>query len=440
MASQPSRPRRNNSPSSSSRPQPLRATHPFSLLRNPSPTRGNPIRRPSPSSSPVHGNETGLKPKRTSPETRGSPEHRRSPTSPSPNVAKCKVERPKPLKAGSTSSFTQLRRTSSLDAISGTYLSGQWPRANETSSYGPLVCHKSTQTPTWDESEIDEPSYRPKRSNSWSSADHMREKLRQQRIKQGSNRSPSYGRQSPLHGDHAIQKATQSVAIPIPKITRSSEGHQRRSLEELNTEIQKLVLRPGDDPAEVKLIEPVDGRKAPIPDILSIGSPFPTVDMHTQTQAENQDSQESSRSHSASPCYPIMAGTTDSKPPSRCSSGEGPTMTDSAPTDGSNGIENASADESTIDPPSSQKYASSPKPNKSYTFAREPPDGAEKVPLYVEDNESFEKPSFTGPDKTKVKIIFSNGSAFSALPSIPKMAITPSAAHLQTIPTMEPSQ
>ena len=31
------------------------------------------------------------------------------------------------------------------------------------------------------------------------------------------------------------------------------------------------------------------------------------------------------------------------------------------------------------------KYASSPKPNNSYMFAREPPDGAEKVTLHVED-------------------------------------------------------
>lgn len=73
MASQPSRRPRNVSPASSSKPQPLRAVHPFSLIRNPSPTRGNIIRK-SPSSSPVHNLD----------KTRCSPEHsRRSPTSPS---------------------------------------------------------------------------------------------------------------------------------------------------------------------------------------------------------------------------------------------------------------------------------------------------------------------------------------------------------------------
>jgi hypothetical protein len=37
------------------------------------------------------------------------------------------------------------------------------------------------------------------------------------------------------------------------------------------------------------------------------------------------------------------------------------------------------------DVPTGFKYASSPKPNNSYLFGREPPDGAEKVPLHVDD-------------------------------------------------------
>lgn len=91
MASQPSqRPRRNASPASSSKLQPMRATLPFSLISpsNPSSNRGNGLRRPSPSSSPVHGSENALKHRRSSPETRGSPEHRRSPSSPSLSSSK----------------------------------------------------------------------------------------------------------------------------------------------------------------------------------------------------------------------------------------------------------------------------------------------------------------------------------------------------------------
>lgn len=37
------------------------------------------------------------------------------------------------------------------------------------------------------------------------------------------------------------------------------------------------------------------------------------------------------------------------------------------------------------DAPTGFKYASSPKPNNSYLFAREPPDGAEKVTLHFDD-------------------------------------------------------
>ena len=120
-----------------------------------------------------------------------------------------------------------------------------------------------------------------------------------------------------------------------------------------------------------------DGRKAPVVEMLAGTTPFRTVDIHTQTSAENPDGQDSgssgnssSRSHSASPSYPIMPGTSDSQPSSRCSSG------------GTGEVEENVSPEL---PSGGPKYASSPKPNNSYLFAREPPDGAEKVPLHVED-------------------------------------------------------
>lgn len=78
----------------------------------------------------------------------------------------------------------------------------------------------------------------------------------------------------------------------------------------------------------------------------------------------------SSRSHSTSPTYPIMPGASDSRPSSRCSSGGA-----------GEAEENVSPELPAVGP----KYASSPKPNNSYMFAREPPDGAEKVTLHVED-------------------------------------------------------
>ena len=73
------------------------------------------------------------------------------------------------------------------------------------------------------------------------------QKLKQhlQRTKQGSKSSQTYGRQSPLHGDHtaiAASRLPQSIPISIPLAPRQSEGPQKRSLEGLNSEIQKLVL------------------------------------------------------------------------------------------------------------------------------------------------------------------------------------------------------
>ncbi|XP_078378418.1 glucocorticoid-induced transcript 1 protein-like isoform X2 [Oculina patagonica] len=439
MASQPSqRPRRNASPASSSKLQPMRATLPFSLIAhgNPSPTRGNGLRRPSPSSSPVHGSENGLKHRRSSPETRGSPEHRRSPSSPSSSSSK--GERSKLTKSNSGA----IRRTSSLDAISP-YMSGQWPK--EVGSYGPSMCHKSTQTPVWEESDIEDVSMlgtKHKRSNSLGSGDQkIKEKLKQhlQRTKQGSKSSQTYGRQSPLHGDHTAIPASrlpQSIPISIPLAPRPSEGPQKRSLEGLNSEIQKLVLT--DTQTEKGMEHVPDGRKAPVVEMLTgIGVvPFRTVNIHTQTPADNQDGQDSggsgnssSRSHSASPTYPIMPGASDSRPSSRCSSG---------------GAAEAEENVSPELPAGGPKYASSPKPNNSYLFAREPPDGAEKVPLHVEDADRDTSPMFLGPDKTKVKVINISArsafSAFSALPSYPKMAVTSPATANQQLLHVEASQ
>lgn len=104
--------------------------------------------------------------------------------------------------------------------------------------------------------------------------------------------------------------------------------------------------------------------------------------MHTQTPPDNNDAQDnssgnsSSRSHSASPTYPIMPGPVDYQSSSRCSS---------------NGVDNTGNDQENGSPEPSvvSKFSSSPRPINSYLFAREPPDGAEKVQLHVEDIDRF---------------------------------------------------
>lgn len=72
-----------------------------------------------------------------------------------------------------------------------------------------------------------------------------------QRKKQEKKSAVAYGRQSPVHGDHsAIQYKTQSLAIPIPTISRPTEVPQRRSVEALNSEIQTLVLKSDGIPSD----------------------------------------------------------------------------------------------------------------------------------------------------------------------------------------------
>ena len=117
---------------------------------------------------------------------------------------------------------------------------------------------------------------------------------------------------------------------------------------------------------------PSDGRRPPPPESVV---KFRTV--VTQTQPDTSDvadggsaySSNVNRCQSDSPSssYPIIIGGSDSRPSSRCSSGGA-------------GVENVSPEL-----PVGSKFSSSPKPNKSYQFVREPPDGAEKVPL--QDNE-----------------------------------------------------
>lgn len=59
------------------------------------------------------------------------------------------------------------------------------------------------------------------------------------------------------------------------------------------------------------------------------------------------------------------------------------------------------------------KFATSPKPNNSYMFKREPPEGCEKVRVFEEmvSGKSKGFPLFSCPDKNKVNFI-PRGSAF----------------------------
>ncbi|XP_078475492.1 LOW QUALITY PROTEIN: uncharacterized protein LOC144736730 [Lampetra planeri] len=58
------------------------------------------------------------------------------------------------------------------------------------------------------------------------------------------------------------------------------------------------------------------------------------------------------------------------------------------------------------------KYVSSPKPNHSYTFMREPPEGCERVTAFEETQQHKEIPSIFCPDKNKVNFVIKSDTAF----------------------------
>ncbi|KAF2983475.1 hypothetical protein EK904_005667 [Melospiza melodia maxima] len=80
------------------------------------------------------------------------------------------VDRPKSQQIRTSGT---IRRTSSLDTITGPYLTGQWPRDPHV-HYPSCMKDKSTQTPScWAEEGAEKRSHQ--RSASWGSADQLKE-------------------------------------------------------------------------------------------------------------------------------------------------------------------------------------------------------------------------------------------------------------------------
>ncbi|XP_019636092.1 PREDICTED: protein FAM117B-like isoform X1 [Branchiostoma belcheri] len=438
--------------------QPIKATKVFSLRQ------GSPVSKASPSSSPTPLWPSGKN--RRSPDHRASPE-RRSPTSPG-------LKGTKPPR---TSPSPSIRRTSSLDTIAvGSYLKGIWPHdIPHHYMYGPQMVNKATQTPSsW--LDADKRGTSHKRSASWGSADQLKEKIRQQlqrNAKQNNHRDAGQ-RQSPVPGDHsAIQQSPtpRSIPIPIPitSIPKGALPRLRNSVEGLNQEIERALFitakTSGNEEERTQtaisipvLQEPTpDGHRAPLPGQRSTR----TVD--TQTPYENEaelicgdSSGSGSRSQSVSPSFP---GERDgSHPSSRGSSTESPG--------------NEAKDKENISTPSPKyevspkptnnilvtdiasemgsmsplpKYAASPKPNNSYSFAREPPDGCEKVSAIDESKSKVRLPldqsMFFCPDKNKINFIpfGSASSAFCPILNSKYKALSPVGSEIESLAVKSPA-
>ncbi|XP_030363615.1 glucocorticoid-induced transcript 1 protein isoform X1 [Strigops habroptila] len=407
--------------------QPIRATVPYQLLRGNqhSPTRspsasvgsntgpggsgggrggGSP---PPPSATPPLAAGGGVAEpgrvkgrQRRSPESGGGSSSRRSssPERRSPSSPVYRVDRPKSQQIRTSGT---IRRTSSLDTITGPYLTGQWPRDPHV-HYPSCMKDKSTQTPScWAEEGAEKRSHQ--RSASWGSADQLKEqiaKLRQQlqRSKQSSRHSKEKERQSPLHGNHIAISQTQasiSRSVPMPlsniSVPKSTVSRVPCNVEGISPELEKVFIKENSGKEEVsKPLDIPDGRRAPLPAHYRSSS---TRSIDTQTPSVQE---RSSSCSSHSPCVSPFCP---------------PESQDGSPCSTEDLLYDRDKDSGSSSP--LPKYASSPKPNNSYMFKREPPEGCERVKVFEEmsSRQPVSAPLFSCPDKNKVNFI-PTGSAF----------------------------
>nr|XP_020495082.1 protein FAM117A-like [Labrus bergylta] len=317
-----------------------------------------------------------------------------------------------------------MRRTVSLDAIIGPYLQGHWPKEPEGQS---SICYKdkSTQTPnSWsDDSQSrrgSSSSSSHKRSASWGSAEHLREisKLKQQLQQRSSKPAVSGGhdkdRQRGYPQGSCSLGTTQTQPIPIPLSPLSTLVPRLRcSVEGLNQELEGMFICQPPHP-QPRLLEVPDGHRAPVPpQSCSSGS-----------QSDPANTPLSSSSSSSSPGSPLIYISTS------------PAVSEDAPPEQHQGLTD-STEMCLLSPFSSQNEAdlslpllmsSSPGPNKSCCFQREPPEGCEKVRVWEETSHSHQlKPTLISscPDPNKVNFTPHGGSAFCPVsllkPLLPSM-------------------
>ncbi|OPJ76252.1 protein FAM117B [Patagioenas fasciata monilis] len=300
--------------------------------------------------------------RRRSPEQGRSSPERKSPGSPG-----CRADKSRPP---SSSPSSVIHRTSSLDTLAAPYLAGQWPRDSHGQA-APCMRDKATQTESaWAEEYLEKKRSSHKRSSSWGSNEQLKEiaKLRQQlqRSKHSSRHHRDKERQSPFHGNHAAINHSQasipkSALVPVIPITKSTGSRFRNSVEGLNQEIEIIIKETGDKEEQLVPQDIPDGHRAP-PPLAQRSSSTRSIDTQTPGGAD-RSSNNSSRSQSVSPASFLTISNEGSE--------ESPCSTDDLLAD--------SRDKENGNNSPLPKYATSPKPNNSYMFKREPPEGCEKA-------------------------------------------------------------
>uniref|UniRef100_A0A8D3B512 Glucocorticoid induced 1a n=1 Tax=Scophthalmus maximus TaxID=52904 RepID=A0A8D3B512_SCOMX len=459
------------------RSQPVRATVPYQLLRG---NQHSPTRSASSSSSSFSsaaGSNTGPTTSRCSspanPSGSGSdgrPLRRQRLSPPDGRGSPERAPHPPPAKGERTNSqqvcsLGAIGWTSAFCTITGPYLTGQWP-CDPHVLYPSCMKDKSTQTPgCWSE-EAGERRSTHQRSASWGSADQLREiaKLRQQlqRGKPGGRHSKDKDRLSPLqyntvtyttltsttnhtstvgHVQHfSMSKSAQmplsNITVPKPSISRVPS-----SMEGINHELEKVFIKDNGEKEELKVSllrqavidpgvsDPVD-RLALSRLVLSVSSgPLQSLEVPDGRRAPFPPQQRSGSSRSVDTQTPSAPGRSSS-----CSS-LSPCPSPACPPGSHDGSPYSTEDllyDRDKDSGSSSplpKFASSPKPNNSYMFKREPPEGCEKIKAFEEMSSSRQStsasaPLFSCPDKNKVNFI-PTGSAFCPVRLPGSLLLTP---------------
>ncbi|XP_055114116.1 protein FAM117A isoform X3 [Symphalangus syndactylus] len=362
------------------------------------------------------------------------------PCSVAPEKSVC---RPQPL---------QVRRTFSLDTILSSYLLGQWPRDAD----GAFTCctnDKATQTPlSWQELEGERASScAHKRSASWGSTDHRKEisKLKQQLQRTKLSRSgKEKERGSPLPGDHAVRGALRASPPSFPSgspVLRLSPC-LHRSLEGLNQELEEVFVKeqgeeellrhlqaPGDlpllcPPAYIIIFVFLEPRAQKVPALMRL---IVLWGQHIDQALQILDIPDGHRApappQSSSCDHPLLL-----LEPGNLASSPSMSLASPQPCGLASHEEHRGAAEELASNPNNKAsspghpafledgspspvlaFAASPRPNHSYVFKREPPEGCEKVRVFEEATSPGPDLAFltSCPDKNKVHFN-PTGSAF----------------------------
>ncbi|XP_076013210.1 glucocorticoid induced 1a [Genypterus blacodes] len=214
----------------------------------------------------------------------------------------------------------------------------------------------------------------------------------------------------------SAQMPLSNTTVPKPSISRVPS-----SMEGINHELEKVFIKDNVEKEELKALEVPDGRRAPFPP-QQRSSSTRSVDTRTPS-AHGRSSSCSSLSPCPSPACP-------------------PQSHDGSPYSTDDQVYDREKDSGSSSP--LPKFASSPKPNNSYMFKREPPEGCEKIKAFEEMSSRQSTAAsallFSCPDKNKVNFIPS-GSAFCPVKLPGSLHLNPASEpeEEEDIPEMGPS-